>query len=101
MKPATITAIMLSATLLSLGPMRCTTASAESWIFARSYYSHNPVQRVEVGRRPPRPPYFSGPQGEYYRSGLRYVNSRIVIRGQTYDNLRLYEGWVQVGGQHF
>ena len=78
----------------------CTaTARAESWVFQRSYYSHDPVTHVRIGRQFTPGPVYTRPQGEYVNSGFRYNRSTINVRGQSYDNTNIYEGWYQVGAQ--
>lgn len=75
-------------------------ARADDWIFARSYYTHQPVTPVEIGRRPPGGPFYTRQQGEFVRSGFRQVRSRISLPGGSFDNAQIFESWVQVGGQY-
>jgi hypothetical protein len=72
---------------------------AESWVFRQSYYSHDPVTEVRIGRQFSTGPVYTRPQGEYIKTGLRNLRSTIVTQGQTYDNLNVYESWIQVGSQ--
>lgn len=76
-----------------------TPARAGSWIFRRSYYSHQPVTPVQVGVPSSRGPYYVRPAGAYYNGGYRYLRSNIVIRGQVFDSLNVYESWGQAGAQ--
>src|SRR5688500_20314794 len=77
------------------------TARADNWIFARSYYSHQPVTPVEIGRRPPPGgPFYTRQQGEFVRSGFRNVRSRTVVGGRRYDPAQFSERWIQVGGRN-
>lgn len=74
-------------------------AKAGSWVFRRSYYSHHPVTPVQVGVPTARGPYYVRPAGGYYNGGFRYLRSNIVIRGQIFDSLNVYESWGQAGAQ--
>ncbi len=70
-----------------------------SWVFQRSYYSHQPTQRVQIGPRSHGGPYYTRAQGEYVRTGMRQVYSSIQIPGSGSDNLWVWESWVQPGSQ--
>jgi hypothetical protein len=90
----------LLAVSFSLG-ISSTTQAAESWIFRRSYYSHEPVQAVQIG---PPTNYKSGAyrtrdQGAYVQSGLRNYRSYIRVNGQVFDHVRVWESWVKSGRQ--
>ncbi len=77
-------------------------ASAEagdSWIFLHSYYSHDPVTEVRIGRQFTTGPVFTRPQGQYVKSGYRQIRSIITTQGQTYDNLNVLESWIQSGSK--
>ncbi|HEV3339221.1 MAG TPA: hypothetical protein VG125_02655 [Pirellulales bacterium] len=74
-------------------------AQAESWMFGRSYYSHQPTEPVAIGRRARGGPYYTRPQGAYFNGGFRRLRSTINVGGQVYDNLNLFESWAQTGGQ--
>ena len=87
------------AILLTLGLGAADAARAENWMFQRSYYSHKPETPVQVGRRARGGPYYTRPQGAYFNGGFRYSRSMINVGGYVYDNLNLYEGWAQTGGQ--
>jgi hypothetical protein len=85
--------------LLLLGTGLSATANAENWIFGRSYYSHDPVKPVQVGRRAVGGPFYSRPQGLYTNSGFRNARSMINVGGLTVDNTYVFESWVQGGSQ--
>jgi hypothetical protein len=75
-------------------------SAAESWIFRRSYYSHDPTENVRIGRQyVGSSPAFSRPSGSYVRGGWRWQNAPIIIGGQMYDNYNYYESWGQQGQQ--
>lgn len=74
-------------------------AQASDWMFQRSYYSHQPATPVEIGRRSAGGPFYSRPQGVYVNGGFRWMRSTISLGGRVYDNVNVYESWVQTGGQ--
>ena len=78
-----------------------TLASAEdSWIFQRSYYSHDPVSNVRIGRPAVSGgPYYTRPQGAYIRSGFRNNNIVINVGSAGADVTNIWESWVQTGEQ--
>ncbi len=73
-------------------------ASAQSWTFRRSYYSHEPVQRVEVGPPANTRLRYTQPAGEFIRWGWRNSNASSNIRS-SFDNFRVFESWIQGGSQ--
>ncbi len=76
-------------------------ARADSWIFQRSYYTHDPVTDVRIGRQTTvGGPYYSRPQGQYIRTGTRYINSTINVPGYGSDQYNVYESWIQYGQQY-
>jgi hypothetical protein len=75
-------------------------AADRSWIFRRSYYSHSPVQPVELNRRLTGGPFYSGPVGDYVNAGYRWNRSSIVVGGRTQDHTNVFESWVQYGSQN-
>lgn len=75
-------------------------ASAESWIFERSYYSHHPVVPVETQRRAVGGPYYSRPQGEFVRGGFRLNRNTIIANGRVYEQGWFVESYIQTGGQY-
>lgn len=72
-------------------------ASAGSWIFRQSYYSHDPVSNVRIGRQYSQGPVFTRPTGGYFSGGWRWQNAPITIGGQMYDNYNYFESWGQQG----
>lgn len=85
---------------LACGTPTLAWAGGNSWIFDRSYYSHEPVREVQVGRqRVAGGPLYSRPQGEYVNSGYRIMRSRVSLKGQMVDHLNVFESWVQTGSQ--
>lgn len=72
----------------------------ESWIFQRSYYSHDPVTNVRIGRPAVTGgPYYTRPQGAYVRSGFRNNNITINVGSAGADVTNIWESWVQTGEQ--
>lgn len=74
---------------------------ANSWLFRRSYYSHNPPRPVTIARRNiAGTPQFTRPQGDYISSGYRFSRNTINVRGLTVDQYYQYDGWIQHGSQY-
>ncbi len=69
------------------------------WMFQRSYYSHEPIQNVRIGRAATGGPYYTRPTGGYVNAGWRWNRSTINVGGQVWDNTNVIESWVQTGGQ--
>lgn len=93
----TLRTLVFSLALLGLA---CAPVQAGSWIFQRSYYSHQPAVAVPVGPQAVGGPYYTRPYGEYVRSGFRTMRTTIVVGGRSYDNTNLFESWIQVGSQY-
>jgi hypothetical protein len=75
-------------------------AQAESWLFSRSYYSHDPVTQVRIADPAVRGgPYYTRPQGVYVRSGFRNSNSIINMGRAGSDQTNVWESWIQTGAQ--
>ena len=71
-----------------------------SWIFQRSYYSHDPVTTVRIAKpQVTGGPYYTRPQGAYFSSGLRNSRTTINVRGRVVDQTILWESWFQTGAQ--
>lgn len=95
-----IRTLLIAAVLTVLGTSIASAGDARpSWIFNPSYYSHNPAQPVQIGRRYAGGPVFTRPTGDYYQVGTRYVNSSIRVGPYTWDNLRVFESWTRSGSQ--
>ena len=75
-------------------------AGGDSWIFEKSYFSHEPVRDVSIGRqRVSGGPLYTRPQGEYVNSGFRIMRSRVSLKGQMIDHMNVFESWIQTGSQ--
>jgi hypothetical protein len=75
-------------------------AQAQSWIFNPSYYSHDPISPVRVQRQYSRGPQFTPSVGQYVNSGFRQLRAQINVGGGVYDQLNMWESWVQSGGKY-
>jgi hypothetical protein len=75
------------------------TASAGSWIFERSYYTHDPVNKVRIGPQASGGPYYTPVRGEFVRTGVRYLRSQIRVGGMVFDQYNEWDAWVQTGAQ--
>lgn len=63
-------------------------------MFQPSYYTHTPVQHVQIGRVSAGGPVFTQPTGGYARFGYRQVNSWIQMpNGGGFDQIRYFEVW--------
>lgn len=80
-------------------PQEISAPPSGSWIFQRSYYTHDPVSQVRIGRQHFGGPYYTRPQGDYVRHGYRYNNTPIRVGGSN-DNTMVIERWVQWGSQY-
>lgn len=71
-----------------------------SWVFRRSYYTHEPSMGVQIGQTASsRGPVYTRPQGEYVRGAYRNSYSVIQVNGQIWDRTWQWESWVQNGSQ--
>ena len=91
-----LSCLFLVSVLLASG---ASAARAESWIFRRSYYSHDPATHIQLGVQPRGGPYYARPFGASVNTGYRHLHSTIRVGGQTRDHVHVYESWVQFGEQ--
>ncbi len=92
---------MASFVVLSWGILGVPDARAGSWVFQRSYYSHEPIVPVETGRQSPlRAPYYTRPWGVYTRSGFRQHRTNIRVRGRVFEIANHWDTWYQTGSQY-
>jgi hypothetical protein len=75
------------------------TANAASWIFQRSYYTHDPVSKVRIGPQATGGPYYAPVRGEFIRTGVRQLRSQIRVGGIVFDQYNEWDTWVQTGAQ--
>lgn len=70
---------------------------ADNWVFARSYYTHKPFERVEIGTptssRSIAPQYFRA----YVQGGFRYTGGSYNLRSNNFGYGRYFESWQTVG----
>jgi len=93
--PRLLSIILVSATFLVVSASQC---EAESWIFRRSYYSHQPAQTVQIEKTVSQlSPYRTRPQGAFVRGGYRIKNDYIRVGGRTMDQTIRWESWYQAG----
>ena len=91
----------LLALVLSAVVVAPAAAGGTSWLFRRSYYSHDPARPVTIAKRNiAGTPQFTQPQGAYFKSGFRVSRNTINVRGLTVDNYYEYDGWTQTGSQY-
>lgn len=97
-----MTAALRIFTFFSLSLASTMSMADESWVFRRSYYSHDPVAPVQVG--PPvgfkQGPYFTRSEGAYTRGAVRRSRGFIRVGGQVFDQLNYWEAWVKTGRQY-
>ena len=86
-------------TLIALFVVAPASANAASWVFQRSYYTHDPVTKVRVGPQTTGGPYYSPVRGEFIRTGVRQLRSQIRVGGIVFDQYNEWEAWVQTGAQ--
>jgi hypothetical protein len=72
----------------------------DSWVFGRSYYSHDPITAVRIADPAVHGgPYYSRPQGAFVKSGFRNNNIIINAGRAGSDQTTVWESWVQTGVQ--
>ena len=69
-----------------------TSANAAPWMFSTSLPYSPPASRRVLALPLP-------DSGVYTKSGRRFLQSRIIVGGQTVDNYYVYETWNQSGGR--
>jgi hypothetical protein len=74
-------------------------AQAESWIFQRGYYTHDPVNKVRIGPQASGGPYYSPVRGQFTRTGVRILRSQIRVGGMVFDQYNEWDSWIQTGAQ--
>ena len=93
----------LQACWLTMVLLACFTApaSAEDWMYRRSYYTHNPPQGeqpaypLSESRSAYRPAYYREAFGLSIRSAYR-VNNYIIQNGNRFDRTYYREGYVEI-----
>ena len=94
---AFVVSLLAATALVAMGSA---TFAQDSWIFQRSYYSHDPVTCVRIAEPAVHGgPYYTRPQGAFVRSGFRNLNSIIPMGPLGNDQMNYWESWVQYGQQ--
>jgi hypothetical protein len=78
-------------------------AHADSWIFGPSTYStygYMPPIQQQVPTAS-RGPYFHRPPGYSVNSGYRNIRGYIRVGGQVFEQMNIWESWIQPGGTTF
>jgi hypothetical protein len=91
------------AVAVALAFLAASPARGDSWIFQPSYYTQaqQPVVRIGAGRYLVLGgPFYTPPQGEFVRSGFRNSINTIQIGNQTFDQVNVWDSWIQVGAQY-
>jgi hypothetical protein len=70
-------------------------AQAEPWMFMPSYYSHHPIKPVRIQRQYSQGPVFVQQPGVSINAGYRYIRSQIVVGGGTFDQINMWDSWMQ------
>lgn len=73
-----------------------TDAGERSWIFQRSYYTHQDPSQVSVGPQSTPRIRYTQPFGEYVRGGWMYQNLGRSLRSSS-PSYTFYEYWYQYG----
>jgi hypothetical protein len=76
-------------------------AQAESWVFGPSYYSHTPYLPSQRPAAQSRGPFYNQPPGYSVKSGYRNIRGFINVGGQTFEQMNVWESWVQPSSASF
>jgi hypothetical protein len=68
-------------------------ATADSWIFQPSLYSHDPGTCQRVNQFQPERPTFAREDPTYMESGYRHLHSSILGPGGMYDQTHVVQTW--------
>lgn len=63
-----------------------------SWIFRKSYYSHDPATGERVAQYARPEPAYVPPQDNYRQSGYRHIRNSLRVGGSA-DNLHVVQTW--------
>jgi len=74
-------------------------SQAESWIFGPPIYKRPKPLPLAVQPQVASGPYYTQPQGEYTGTSTRFLNSVINIQGETEDDYRVTQSYVQHGDE--
>jgi hypothetical protein len=81
-----------AAVVAALAGSPSATAHAADWIFAPSYYTHDPHSGERVSQYTPIGPFYVYPRGDYLESGYTHTQSSLQV-GDSIDNLHITSRW--------
>jgi len=78
--------------LVAISVLTAAPATAGDWMFAPSYFTHDPVDGQRVDQYSPTPAVYIYPYGDFVQSGYRQIRSSLRGRHSA-DNIHVTEEW--------